>query len=103
MANTMTSVEKTHENKMRRYAERQGYLLIKSPRRDPRARGFGTYILAKDDRLMPGSEKDPAAVAEAHLRMDRGEGLTLTQVERELHYGDEQARIEAESWKWDNE
>lgn len=75
---------------MRRYAERQGYLLIKSPRRDPRARGFGTYILVEDERLTPGSAKNPFATEEAHFKMDRGQGLTLAEVEKALHYGSDE-------------
>lgn len=80
---------KTHENKMRRYAERQGFMLIKSPRRDPRARGFGTYALVPDERPNPYDPKDMTAIAAAHLQMDRGHGLTIEEVEKELHYGEE--------------
>ncbi len=36
---------KTRETRLRRQAERQGLRLQKSPRRDPRARDFGTYQL----------------------------------------------------------
>lgn len=34
-----------HENKLRRMADRQGLMLQKSRRRDPRAVDFGTYQL----------------------------------------------------------
>lgn len=81
---------KTHENKMRRYAGSQGLILIKSPRRDPRARGFGQYVLVPDDR---SSLKDPIeqeVLDDAHLKLDRGDGLTINQVEQELGYGFEE-------------
>lgn len=85
----MTILEKTHENKMRRYAERQGFILVKSPRRDPRARGFGQYVLIPDDRAALQDEKDPELIADAHLRLDRGQGLSLTQLEQQLGYAQE--------------
>ena len=37
--------EKVRENRLRRMAERQGYGLMKSRRRDPQAYDFGTYRL----------------------------------------------------------
>ena len=36
-------VDKVRENRLRRMAERQGYMLKKSRRRDPRAMDFGIY------------------------------------------------------------
>ena len=41
----MTNEEKTRENRVRRLADRQGYRLVKCPRRDPRAIGYGGYML----------------------------------------------------------
>jgi hypothetical protein len=38
-------VGKVRENLARRMAKRQGYELVKSRRRDPRALGFGKYML----------------------------------------------------------
>jgi hypothetical protein len=49
---------KVHENRLRRAAERQGYRLVKSRRRDPRALDYGTYELVKvrdDARGLDGS------------------------------------------------
>ena len=40
---------KVRENLLRRMAERQGFRLEKSRRRDPRARGYGTYQLVDPD------------------------------------------------------
>ena len=37
--------DKVQENRVRRKAERQGYVLRKSRRRDPNARDFGKYAL----------------------------------------------------------
>lgn len=36
---------KIRENRLRRMADRQGYALRKSRRRDPRALDYGTYML----------------------------------------------------------
>ena len=36
---------KVRENRLRRMAERQGYRLMKSPRRDSHARDYGGYAL----------------------------------------------------------
>jgi hypothetical protein len=41
----MNTTEKVRENRLRRMADRQGLRLVKSPRRDPRALGYGTYRL----------------------------------------------------------
>ena len=50
----MENAEKVRENRLRRWAEGQGYTLEKSRRRDPRAKDYGTY------RLVPekGKPKD---------------------------------------------
>lgn len=45
MVSGMDSTEKVRENRLRRMAERQGYRLVKSRRRDPLATDFGTYTL----------------------------------------------------------
>jgi hypothetical protein len=37
--------EKIRENRLRRVAERRGYRLLKSRRRDPQALDFGGYML----------------------------------------------------------
>ncbi len=42
--------EKVRENRLRRMAERQGYQLRKSPRRDPYARDYGGYMLVDPAR-----------------------------------------------------
>jgi hypothetical protein len=36
---------KVRENRLRRMAARQGYRLLKNPRRDPRAVDYGSYML----------------------------------------------------------
>ena len=41
----MENDEKVRENRLRRWAEGQGYKLEKSRRRDPRANDYGTYRL----------------------------------------------------------
>jgi hypothetical protein len=42
--------EKVRENRARRALVRQGYQLVKSRRRDPRALGYGGYMIV-DSRL----------------------------------------------------
>ena len=43
---TQDQARKTRENRLRHAAARQGLLLRKNPRRDPRALDFGSYMLA---------------------------------------------------------
>ncbi|WIB12910.1 hypothetical protein [Curtobacterium sp. MCPF17_052] len=57
--------EKVRENRLRRAAERQGLLLKKSRRRDPRAIDYGTYMV----------------VDAATNSLTAGPGLTLDDVE----------------------
>jgi hypothetical protein len=41
----MDNTEKIHEQRLRRTAERRGYRLNRSKRRDPRAYDFGKYYV----------------------------------------------------------
>lgn len=41
---------KVQENRLRRMADRQGFILEKSRRRDPKAKGFGLYRLLVNHR-----------------------------------------------------
>jgi hypothetical protein len=52
----MTPQEKARENLLRRMAERQGLRLVKSGRRDPRAIGYGKFMLFKN-----GTKPHPGA------------------------------------------
>ncbi len=62
--------DKVRENRLRRMAGRQGFVLVKSRRRDPRAVDYGGYWLV-----------DPRANA---LVAGEQFGLDLDEVEREL-------------------
>jgi hypothetical protein len=42
---SMTDAEKVRENRLRRMAERQGYQLVKSRRRDPQAIDYGRWMI----------------------------------------------------------
>lgn len=64
---------KVRENRLRRMAERQGLALKKSPRRDPHALGYGTYMLISLDTQ--------GIVA---WGLPDGYGLDLDAIEREL-------------------
>ena len=62
--------DKVRENRLRRAADRQGLILVKSRRRDPRALDYGTFGLV--------DSRTGAVVAQGS---ERGFGLTLDQVE----------------------
>jgi hypothetical protein len=49
---------KVRENRLRRMAERQGLRLVKSRRRDPRAIGYGGYMLTNTDNVAVAGEID---------------------------------------------
>lgn len=69
---------KVLENRLRRAADRQGLRLEKSRLRDPRAIGFGTFMLTRSGTVVrAGSPK--------------GYGLELHEIARYL-YGDNDAR-----------
>ena len=57
-------VDKVLENRLRRMADRQGFRLVKSRRRDPRARDFGTYSLVDENGDSPIDRADIGAIAE---------------------------------------
>ena len=44
----MENEEKVRENRLRRKAERQGYKLVKSRRRDPDATDYGQFTLTPE-------------------------------------------------------
>lgn len=72
---------KIYENKVRRWADRQGLMLVKSFRQDPRSLGYDQYMLVEFEAL----------IRYAHEKMRRGEGKTLQEIERELGYAEEAA------------
>ena len=69
----MENAEKVRENRIRRMAERQGFRLVKSRRRDPFAVDFGRY------RVETGDGVEATAFTSA-----MGWGLTLDEVEKRL-------------------
>ena len=74
-------VNKVHENRLRRMAERQGLLLVKSRRRDPLALDYGLYVLVSDTKgNRVGRYGGQAAVS----AFATGDGLTLDEVEAQL-------------------
>jgi len=53
----MDQDEKVRENRLRRMAERQGYTLHKSRRRDPRALDFDRWmIVGENGRVVAGAD-----------------------------------------------
>ncbi len=70
----MDQHEKVRENRMRRMAERQGYCLIRSRRRDPLALGYGKYRI----------ETVESALEAAGFESPGGWGLTLDEVQVRL-------------------
>jgi hypothetical protein len=71
---------KIRENRLRRAAARQGLTLRKSPRRDHRARSYGTYMLTSTD------SNGTVVVAAAEENGREGYGLTLDEVEQRLSW-----------------
>lgn len=71
----MTTAEKVRENRLRRMAERQGIVLVKSRARDPRSLRFGRYWML---------EGKGAADDEQVLVYGGDGGYTLDEVERVL-------------------
>lgn len=65
--------DKIRENRLRRMAERQGLRLVKSRRRDPRALGYGTYMLV---------DANTKVIVASGL--SDGYGLDLDTIEEEL-------------------
>ncbi|MFR9803154.1 hypothetical protein ACL02T_12725 [Pseudonocardia sp. RS010] len=76
-----SSTDKVRENRLRRAAERQGQILVKSRRRDPRALGFGLYVLVEDSA---GNRTGQLGGQAAVSAFAGGEGMTLDEVERKL-------------------
>ena len=75
------NTEKVRENRLRRMAERQGLMLVKSRRRDQRATDFGKFVLvgdSKGNRL--GRRGGQAAISD----FASGGGMTLDEVEAYL-------------------
>jgi len=70
---SMTNDEKVRENKIRRMAERQGFRLVKSRRRDPFAPDFGKFRVETAD-----------GVEATRFASTVGWGLTLNEVEKRL-------------------
>jgi hypothetical protein len=68
---------KVDEVRVRRMARRQGYALVRSRRRDPRAIGFGTYGLLDHDQ-------DEWVIC---AKGSDGYGLSLERIERWLVFG----------------
>jgi hypothetical protein len=63
-------VEKARENRLRRAAVRQGYRLVKSRRRDPRALDYGVYWIVNESNV---------------IEAGHNQGLNLDEVEAWLY------------------
>jgi|DEB19_MinimDraft_3_1074340.scaffolds.fasta_scaffold688818_1 hypothetical protein len=63
----MENAEKVRENRLRRWAEGQGYKLEKSRRRDPRAKDYGQFTLTPEK----GKPKTFASVDEVEAFLSR--------------------------------
>jgi hypothetical protein len=68
---TVTESPKVRENRVRRAAARQGLVLHKSRRRDPRAIDFGEYWLMAGRDLVPSTRGRGLEHIEAYLRGER--------------------------------
>ena len=58
LSSMASNPDKVRENRLRRMAERQGYALRKSSRRDPRAIDYGMYMLVdpQNNTVVAGAE-----------------------------------------------
>jgi hypothetical protein len=72
---------KVRENRLRRAADRQSLMLVKSRRRDPRAEDFGLYVLVDDSAGNHYGRRGGQAAFSAFLD---GEGMTLDEVAEAL-------------------
>jgi hypothetical protein len=81
MVHRMDQDTKVRENRMRRAAERRGYRLTKSRRKDPYALGYGLFRVETAD-----------GVEVAGFYSPDGLGLTLDEVERRFSAGPPAAR-----------
>ena len=97
--------DKTYENLIRRATKRQGYTLVKSRRRDPLARDFGTYgvtdgtgswVFADEET---GYGKSLSDVAEWLTDRDRlaQAGVKVARYEHSLIHGFRYSRWSAET------
>ena len=75
----MTPAEKTHENRLRRALDRQGYRLEKSRARDPRDLTFGGYQII---------DTATGGVTAGWGNANRGYAFDLDDVERWAHRAD---------------
>jgi hypothetical protein len=69
--------EKVRENRIRRMAQRQGYRLIKSRRRDRRALDYGGYWLHNDRNSAVLGARDGASLDEVEEYLTRATSRLL--------------------------
>ena len=69
----MEQDEKIRENRLRRAASRQGLVLRKSRRRDPRALDYGQWLIvdAAQNMIIPGGDKLTLEAVESYLIGER--------------------------------
>src|SRR3954469_13220726 len=77
---TASQQEKVRENRLRRLAARQGRILVKSRRRDPRADDYGLYVLVDDCAGNRGGLGRTRGGQAATSAFARGEGMPLDRV-----------------------
>lgn len=82
----MTATEKVRENRLRAAVQRQGYVLVKSRRRDPRARDYGAYMIV-----------NPVAGTIEAGDLSYG-GMNLDDVENWLARDEDAPATRAEAW-----
>jgi hypothetical protein len=78
----LSTNDKVREVRLRRAAFRQNLMLVRSRRRDPRAVGYGLYVLVDDTKgNRVGRYGGQAAISAFH----NDEGMTLDEVEKALN------------------
>jgi len=81
-AGDMTASEKARENRIRRFAERQRYVLVKSRVRDRRAWQHGRYWLVAQD---PGENGEKRVFGARNGVLYAPPGMTLNEAEAKLN------------------
>ena len=77
----LNNVDKVRENKLRRWAERRGYLLVKSHNRAVGSLTYGRYVLVPSTWSSPASSRGGRA---AQLALEHGYGLDVDAMENAL-------------------
>jgi hypothetical protein len=75
----MSDEDKIRENRLRRAAQRQGLMLAKSRRRDPRATDYGVYFLSEVTAPGGNWRSRELLTSEAGINLDEVEAFLTSE------------------------